>query len=177
MGGDSTEPSVGEQGSISHNKRDWGIDELQRLQQRQASGNASTDCFFYVVENNSTGNYSIYSIDLSTLSQGQTVDFNTSSFVPGPNTTVTYIEQCPAGVAFPQLNVSNLVFVTTPVSSTSISSTSSITVSSNIASPISTSPSVYPAWNNSNFTNPNNDNFYLIKCDLLRNSFRHLINR
>ena len=112
---DSTEQAIG-----NHKKSDLGINDVKRLQQRQTSGNTSTDCFFYVVENNSTGNYSIYSIDLSTLSQGQTVNFNTSSFVPGPNTTVTYIEQCPSGVAFPQLNVSNLVFVTTPVSSTSI---------------------------------------------------------
>jgi len=139
VGGDSTERHTEEEGFLNHYKGDLGINELQRLQRRQASGNTSTDCFFYVVETNSTGNYSIYGIDLSTLSQGQTINFNTSSFVPGPNTTVTYIEQCPPGVAFPQLNVSNLVFVTTPVSATSISSASRTTASSSPASPMSAS--------------------------------------
>jgi hypothetical protein len=131
----TTEQLIQEQGD----KDDLRMNELQRLQQRQASDNTSTDCFFYVVENNSTGNYSIYSINLSTLSQGQTIDFNTSSFVPGPNTTVTYIEQCPAGVPFPQLNVSNLVFVTAPVSATSISSTSSTTASNGASGCVNTS--------------------------------------
>jgi len=140
--GESTKRGAEDQGFLNHEDDGSPLKTLQRLQQRQAGGNTTTDCFFYVVETNSTGNYSIYSIDLSTLSQGQTVNFSTSSFVPGPNATVTYIEQCPAGVAFPQLNVSNLVYIfaTTPVSAVGISSASNTIVCSSPASPMSTSP-------------------------------------
>jgi len=87
---------------------------MGRLQQRQSGGSTATDCYFYVIENNSTGNYTLYSLDVSQLSTGQSINFNASSFVPGNGTTISYVESCPPNATYVQLNVTGLQDVVTP---------------------------------------------------------------
>jgi hypothetical protein len=92
------------------------IEVARRLAKRQSG------CTFFITVDNVT----VYSVDLDTLSQGQTIAFNTSDFTPNDNSTIAYVEQCPPGTTtFPQLNVANLTLVTGPAAPSAVSSVSS----------------------------------------------------
>jgi len=84
------------------------------LHRRQSGGSTTTDCYFYVILINGTGNYTLYSLDISQLSAGQSINFNTSAFIPQNGTVISYVESCPPNATFVQLNVTGLQEVVTP---------------------------------------------------------------
>jgi hypothetical protein len=79
----------------------------KQLQQRQFTG-----CYFYVTENGTT----IYSLNLDNVTPNQPINFNTSSYSADGNTVINYIESCPPGAQYPQINVAGLQYVVGPAS-------------------------------------------------------------
>ena len=82
----------------------------------------STGCMFIISENGTT----IYSLDLDSVPQNESIHFNTSSYNATNATDIDYVEQCPPGVTFPQLKVAGLQYVVGPTASNSSNSSGSV---------------------------------------------------
>jgi hypothetical protein len=106
------------QRELNDRKRAAALRRLELEKARQYLEKRQSGCTFFITVNNVT----VYSVDLGTLTQGQTTPFNTSAFTPSPNSTIAYVEQCPPGtVNFPQLNVANLTLLTGPAAQAEVS--------------------------------------------------------
>jgi hypothetical protein len=92
------------------------IENAGRILEKRQSG-----CIFFISVDNNT----VYTVDINTLTQGQTIPFNSSDFTPNSNSSIAYVEQCPPGTTnFPQLNVANLTLVTGPAAPAAVSTVS-----------------------------------------------------
>jgi hypothetical protein len=94
-------------------RRRLQVELARRYLEKRQSG-----CTFYITVNNIT----VYTIDLDTLSQGQTIPFDSNTFIPSANSSSAYVEQCPPGTEnFPELNVANLTLLTGPAAPAELS--------------------------------------------------------